>query len=803
MKTKWFISTSLVLALFATVVKGLTIDGTASPGEYPAGQPLAVQVLGSNASAQNPTNGDLFASSGSQLDAAYGVISNGTLYLLISGNMQSDSNAPVKYDKLSIFIDTGAPGQNTLANNNFDVDQPSAIRRMSAGGDPNNCPTCPGLTFDTGFNAAYWIGLSYGFNPGQSPSNSTLYVNYATLPAGGGGFGNFSGSVLPGQTNTALANGIQAAMNNVNTSGVDTNLCSTNAASAAQSIAAATVKTGVELAISLNDLGGPNIAGPVRVTAFLSTNDYSQIYDQLLAPGTVSGCVDSFAYGDPLTNNFSTLPGTHNFTVPIFGCNYTISPFNALYDNTGGAGSFSVGVLSSGGGCSWTATSSVPWIVITSGSSGTSGGTVTYTVAANTGAPVRAGTITVTGTGPTGIDVFTITESGVALGVITVDGTADPTYGCPVAVQNLGTGFGNATNGAANAALGGSELDAAYGIIQNNVLFLTLAGNLENNGNKLMIFFMTGPGGQNTLTNINPKVNGGILNVMGTYANGSHSNAPGLTFDAGFAPNYWMEANGTGGTNGYSFFLDYAQLWPGGCCDSNGFATNGYFVGYNHATNGVMLLDTGGKNPFNIQATVNNSNTNGVDGGPGGGVGCFTNSIANGGSGLESSNAALVRTGVELGIPLAALGSPTGTIAICAFIDSGDGTYMSNQILGPLGSNDTTYCQANLGTVTNTASINLNNFPGVHYFVVGPEMRIKSIQVVTNRTVLVSYQTEANTNLTYQLQRTTGQLSTNSVWSNIGGLVFGNGGIITGTDPAGGTNKPDGFYRVRQTPLCQ
>src|SRR5579859_556943 len=198
MNTKWFVSISLLFTLFATVVKGLTVDGTASLGEYPAGQPLAVQTLGSNASGQNPTNGDIAVSSGSQLDAAYGVISNGTLYLMITGNMQSDLSAPSKYDKLSIFIHTGAPGQNTLANNNFDVDQPSAIRRMSAGGDSNNCANCPGLTFDTGFNAAYWIGCSYGYNNGQDPSNSTLYVNYATLPSGGGGFGNFSGSVLPG-----------------------------------------------------------------------------------------------------------------------------------------------------------------------------------------------------------------------------------------------------------------------------------------------------------------------------------------------------------------------------------------------------------------------------------------------------------------------------------------------------------------------------------------------------------------------------------------------------------------------------
>lgn len=785
---KWFISTVVMFSLFATVVKGLTIDGTASPGEYPPGQPLAVQTLGSNASATDPTNADVTISSGSQLDAAYGVISNGTLYLLIAGNMQSDAGAPSKYDKLSIFIHTGAPGQNTLSNNNQQVDIPAALPRMSFGGDDANCLGCPGLTFDTGFNAAYWIGISYGFNADQTESNSTLYVNYATLPPGGGGDGFFVGQTLAGTTNTVVGNSMQAAMNNSNIGGVDTNVCNVNTNGAAQSIAAALVKTGVELSISLNVLGGPAIVGPVKVCAFLSTNNYAFIYDQILGPVTIAGCVDnsnpfSPAFGDPLTNNFSAYPGTHSFTVPTVGCSYTISPFNALFDKTGGSGNFTVGTLGSGT-CSWTATSSVPWVVITSGASGSGTAPVNFTVATNATVSVRTGTITVTGTA-NGVDVFTVSQSGVALGAVTVDGTAESFYGCPIAVQQLQTQYGNASNSNAVNA-NGSELDAAYGIVQNNVLFLTLAGNLEANGNHLMLFFMTGPGGQQTLTNKNPTVNGGILNLMGTY--GSNSNNPGLTFDPGFQPNYWMEANVSGG----SIFLDYAQLWPGGCCDSNGFATNGYFVGYNHGTNGVMLLDTGGKNPFNIQATINNSNTNGVEGGT-----CASNTVS---GVLESDLAALVRTGVELGIPLAAIGSPTGTIKVCAFIAGGSAAFTSNQLLGPLGTNDPAYCQANLQNTTNTAALNFGTFPGQHFFLVGPEARITSISNAAPN-VVISYVTEANTNLTYQLQRTSA--ITNLTWTNVGVLTNGTGFITQTVVPSqGSTNRPSQFYRVRQTPVC-
>src|ERR1019366_4033105 len=152
---------------------------------------------------------------------------------------------------------------------------------------------------------------------------------------------------------------------------------------------------------------------------------------------------------------------------------------------------------------------------------------------------------------------------------------------------------------------------------------------------------------------------------------------------------------------------------------------NGFFLGSTTTTNGTLAA---GHNPFLIQATLNDSNTNGVSGGPGGGNGCSTNSTG----ALESVAAAQVRSGVELAIPLGAIGSPTGAIAICAYITgSGDHTYLSNQILGPIGNNNPAVpvCQLNLGAVTNASAINLGNFPGQHFFLVGPEMRVKSIAV--------------------------------------------------------------------------
>jgi hypothetical protein len=62
---------------------------------------------------------------------------------------------------------------------------------------------------------------------------------------------------------------------------------------------------------------------------------------------------------------------------------------------TGGTGSFTVTTLA---GCTYTATSSAPWLVITGGASGGPTGTVTFSVGRNSGA-ARSATITVTAPG--------------------------------------------------------------------------------------------------------------------------------------------------------------------------------------------------------------------------------------------------------------------------------------------------------------------------------------------------------------------------------------------------------------------
>jgi len=87
-------------------------------------------------------------------------------------------------------------------------------------------------------------------------------------------------------------------------------------------------------------------------------------------------------------------------------CTYTLSSTTQTVSSTGG--SYTVTVSASPSGCSgsWTATSNVSFITITSGSSGTASGTVRYSVASNLSTSSRNGTLTIAG------KTVTVTQGG-------------------------------------------------------------------------------------------------------------------------------------------------------------------------------------------------------------------------------------------------------------------------------------------------------------------------------------------------------------------------------------------------------
>lgn len=259
----------------------------------------------------------------------------------------------------------------------------------------------------------------------------------------------------------------------------------------------------------------------------------------------------------------------------------------------------------------------------------------------------------------------------------TLDGFRDASYGSAAAVQSVETQFGD------NA----SELDAAYGNIDGGVLYLMLTGNLENNFNKLNIFIDAHAGGENVLTNA---ANFGGNNPENDGWAGKHA---GMTFDTGFEADYMLIVR-----NGNSRFdIDYAVVGGG----LGNYLTGGDVFGGSTSGVNANALANG------IGVAFDNSNAAGILGG----------------TGAANQAAALaVTTGIELAIPLAALGNPAGAIKVSAMVNGSNHDYLSNQFLGGLPAGTGNLGGDGAGGFNGTVGqIDLNQWAGDQYFRVVPE----------------------------------------------------------------------------------
>ena len=351
---------------------------------------------------------------------------------------------------------------------------------------------------------------------------------------------------------------------------------------------------------------------------------------------------------------------------------------------------------------------------------------------------------------------FLVTTSA-PLPALAVDGLADAGYGAALAEQSVQTSFGNSTAGQI-AYANGSELDAGYGAVVGDKLYLLLAGNLETNYNKLEIFLDTQAGGQNRLRGDNPAVDGNGLNRMG--ADGSGTN--GLQFDAGFEADYWLGAALGDTAANFALYLNYARLLTGA---GN---TNGWYLGSTSAgSDGTLAY---GFNPSGIRATINNSNTNGVEGG--------TNTTSWGLLYVAGSGAG-VATGVELAIPLAAIGNPTGTIRVCAFLNAPNHDYLSNQALeGMLVTGYPTHPPANLPSLGEPRNANFNNYSSRQWFEVRTDCAPGEFQwSQADWTVRENGATNLSSYLTLWVTRTNGDCQAVSLLA-----TSSNGSAVAGAD---------------------
>jgi hypothetical protein len=176
---------ALMMGAFAYHASAVPVMDGSKDVEY--GAPLSVQ--NTNTQFGNGTNGDpINGGGGSEIDAVYAKVSGGRLYVLVTGNLETNFN------KLDIFVDSKAGGVNTING----AQQPGGMDPFCCGGfaPPNGGNTnnvgalqhMNGLTFDTGFNADYALSITHGFEGNIGGSGVTAYAasaHFATLSSTG------------------------------------------------------------------------------------------------------------------------------------------------------------------------------------------------------------------------------------------------------------------------------------------------------------------------------------------------------------------------------------------------------------------------------------------------------------------------------------------------------------------------------------------------------------------------------------------------------------------------------------------
>ncbi len=273
--------TTLTLGFAATAFAQVVVDG-ALDAEY--GLPNAVQ--NTQTAFGDSTIGMPDFANGSEIDGGHSLIADGYLYIFLPGNLES------VFNKIDIFIDARAGGQNTLRADNPDVDF-NGLNRMGDDGTGN------GLTFDAGFEADMWVSMTCG---GEV---FATYGSYAELHTTGAGFGMPVGAGTSGEAGAIIGKtGLILALDNSNISGVGYG----------EGIGCGDgVVTGVEVAIPLYLFDWDGAAGDItsaKICAFINNGGHDYMSNQVI--GGLGGSVN---LGDPRNINFDLLDGNQFFTV--------------------------------------------------------------------------------------------------------------------------------------------------------------------------------------------------------------------------------------------------------------------------------------------------------------------------------------------------------------------------------------------------------------------------------------------------------------------------------------------------------
>ncbi|MFI4861126.1 MAG: PEP-CTERM sorting domain-containing protein [Phycisphaerales bacterium JB063] len=279
-----FTAGALVAALPTLAVP--TVDGTLD-GQY--GSALAIQNVQTNFGDAADPNG---LGGGGELDAGYAVVDNGRLYVMLTGNIEPNFN------KISVFIDSVAGGENTL-DGSLAYDFGNVSQNFG------------GLTFDSGFEADYhvfgrWGGGAFEVDiVDRINSTAGAILGDTGAASSGAGTGIQSGTAMGDGNGTTsfLSSGLEFGFNNTNVAGV------AGGTGSADMSAAQAVTTGFEFSVALADIGNPGIGDVILIHAVYGNGDNNYHSNQVL--GGLPGGTDNLG-GD----------GSGNFTGNLSGIDF-------------------------------------------------------------------------------------------------------------------------------------------------------------------------------------------------------------------------------------------------------------------------------------------------------------------------------------------------------------------------------------------------------------------------------------------------------------------------------------------------
>ncbi|TWT48596.1 PEP-CTERM sorting domain-containing protein [Botrimarina hoheduenensis] len=188
---KTFSLLSALAALLATTAAMAqpSIDGSILGDQAFYGAALSTQTTQTQFGDNSSDDPIVTASGGSEINQVFGRVFNNRLYVMITGNLETNFN------KLEVFIDSVAGGVNTINGASL----PASVDGFCCGQSNPNVPSTDGalqrmdgLTFDAGFNADRYFTFSNG-SERVRPTGPTarnfwaINASYADLTAGTAG----------------------------------------------------------------------------------------------------------------------------------------------------------------------------------------------------------------------------------------------------------------------------------------------------------------------------------------------------------------------------------------------------------------------------------------------------------------------------------------------------------------------------------------------------------------------------------------------------------------------------------------